>query len=229
MLLLSLLLVALPAYATDPLIERLKDSAEALKKGDYEKALKIDERLIRLMLDELGPGDAESKWFSVTVAHRALALAGLHRDDEAIWYWHVALNLYPAIEQGDMSMFGAPAEFLKAHPLGPPPPSPMRDASQRPASALSSDVRAPKYRRRTEPLYPRGMRAFHETGSVILECVIGANGDVRDVRLLKGLRGATLSYAAMEALHQWKFEPGTLDGKPVDVIFNLTINFRLSP
>jgi hypothetical protein len=28
------------------------------------------------------------------------------------------------------------------------------------------------------------------------------------------------------ALSQWKFAPGTLDGKPVDVQFKLTINFK---
>jgi len=216
--LLLLLLIALPAYATDPLIARLGDSATALKKNDYAKALRIDERLIRDMLDELGPGDAESKWFSVAVAHRALALAGLHRDDDAIWYWHVALNLYPAIGKSDMSMFGAPAEFLKQHPLA---------EIDVPRIVPGSGIQPPKTVRRIEPLYPRGMLAFHQTGIVILECVIDESGNLRDVQLKKGLPGATLSYAAMEALRQWKFEPGTLDGKPVKVIFNLTINFKI--
>ena len=221
--LLLLLLIALPAYATDPLIARLGDSATALKKNDYAKALRIDERLIRDMLDELGPGDVESKWFSVAVTHRALALAGLHRDDDAIWYWHVALNLYPAIEQSDMSMFGAPAEFLKKHPLAEP------DAPHVVPGVPRSDIHPPKTTKRIEPLYPRGMRAFHQTGIVILECVLDEHGDVRDVQLKKGLPGATLSYSAMEALRQWKFEPATIDGKPITVIFNLTINFKMSP
>jgi len=26
---------------------------------------------------------------------------------------------------------------------------------------------------------------------------------------------------------RWKFKPGTLNGEPVDVIFNLTVNFTL--
>ena len=29
------------------------------------------------------------------------------------------------------------------------------------------------------------------------------------------------------AVKQWKFRPGTLNGQPVDVIFNLTVNFTL--
>ena len=32
---------------------------------------------------------------------------------------------------------------------------------------------------------------------------------------------------AIEAVKQWKFKPGTLNGEPVEVIFNLTVNFKL--
>jgi outer membrane biosynthesis protein TonB len=36
-----------------------------------------------------------------------------------------------------------------------------------------------------------------------------------------------LGYTALEALRQWRFEPATLDGAPIPVIFNVTINFQL--
>ena len=36
-----------------------------------------------------------------------------------------------------------------------------------------------------------------------------------------------LSEAAEEAVKEWKFKPATLNGEPVDVIFNLTVNFTL--
>ncbi len=210
------LLFAVSAYATDPFIDRIGDSAEALKKHDYAKALKIDQRLIGDMVERLGPGDAESKWFAVAVAHKALALAGLGRNDDAVWYWHVALNIYPAIEQSDMSMFGAPAELLKQHPFTPPAASPA-----------GRNIRPPKVVKRVEPLYPAGARAFGVTGIAIFACVIDKNGSIRDIAMKKALPAPTLSYMAMEALRQWKYEPGTIDGKPVDVLFNLTINYKL--
>ena len=37
-----------------------------------------------------------------------------------------------------------------------------------------------------------------------------------------------LDQAAVEAVKKWKFKPGTLNGQPVDVIFNLTVNFKLN-
>jgi periplasmic protein TonB len=36
-----------------------------------------------------------------------------------------------------------------------------------------------------------------------------------------------LDLQALEAVRKWKFKPGTLNGQPVPVIYNLTVNFRL--
>ena len=210
------LLFAVSAHAPDPFISRIGDSATELKKGDYAKALKIDERLVDDMVERLGPGDAEAKWFAVAVVHKALALAGVGRNDDAVWYWHVALNIYPDIEESDMSMFGAPAEFLQQHPFAPPTASP-----------IGGNVHPPKIIKRVEPRYPLGARAFGVSGIAIFTCVIDTNGSLRDIDMKKGLPAPTLSYTAMEALRRWKFEPGTIDGKPVEVMFNLTINYKL--
>jgi hypothetical protein len=37
-----------------------------------------------------------------------------------------------------------------------------------------------------------------------------------------------INRAVLLALSQWTFEPGMLDGKPVDVVFDLTVNFKLN-
>jgi len=36
-----------------------------------------------------------------------------------------------------------------------------------------------------------------------------------------------LTEAAIEAVKQWKWEPSTLNGKPVEVIVVVTVNFKL--
>ena len=56
--------------------------------------------------------------------------------------------------------------------------------------------------------------------------MIGEDGLVRDVKVLKGLPFG-LEEAAVEAVRQWTFEPATKNGLPVPVVFNLTINFKL--
>jgi outer membrane biosynthesis protein TonB len=36
-----------------------------------------------------------------------------------------------------------------------------------------------------------------------------------------------MTYEALEALRQWRFEPAKMEGKPVKVYYVVTINFAL--
>jgi TonB family protein len=91
---------------------------------------------------------------------------------------------------------------------------------------VGEDVKAPVVISRVEPLYPEVARKARIAGIVILETIIDTNGNVREARVLKPLPFG-LDQAALDAVRQWKFRPGTRHGEPVDVLFNLTINFRL--
>ena len=106
----------------------------------------------------------------------------------------------------------APALFVRAdQPSGP--------------YRVGGDVKAPVVIKRVEPKYTEAAKRDRIAGIAILEAVITRDGDVRDVTVLKGLPGG-LSESAADAVMQWKFRPGTCKGEPVDVIFNLTVNFR---
>jgi protein TonB len=59
-----------------------------------------------------------------------------------------------------------------------------------------------------------------------VQAIVTKEGDVQDVKVLKGLPMG-LDAAAAEAVKKWKFKPATLNGKPVDVYYNLTVNFTL--
>jgi protein TonB len=87
-------------------------------------------------------------------------------------------------------------------------------------------VKAPIVISRVEPIYTDEARANRISGIVIVEAVIGRDGLVKNVQVLKPLPFG-LDQAAADAVRQWVFRPGTLNGEPVDVIFNLTVNFRL--
>jgi len=62
-------------------------------------------------------------------------------------------------------------------------------------------------------------------GVVILEAVIGEDGSVRDVRLLRSV--PLLDGAAMDAIRQWRFSPTLLNGQPVPVVMTITVAFKL--
>jgi TonB family protein len=96
----------------------------------------------------------------------------------------------------------------------------------KPPYRVGGDVKAPVVISRVEPVYPAEARAARISGIVIVEAIIDRNGGVRDVKVLKPLPFG-LDQAAADAVKQWTFQPATLDGKPVEVFFNLTVNFML--
>jgi TonB family protein len=100
----------------------------------------------------------------------------------------------------------------------PPPDGPVR---------VGGSVRAPVLISRVEPQFTEAARKAHISGIVIVEVIIDRRGEVREAKVLKPLPFG-LDQAALDAVKQWKFRPGTLEGTPVDVIFNLTVNFRPS-
>jgi len=87
-------------------------------------------------------------------------------------------------------------------------------------------VSAPVVLERCQPDYPTRARSARVEGEVVLEAVILRDGTVGEVRVVKGLRlGCT--DAAIEALRRWRFLPGERYGVPVDVYFELTVEFIL--
>jgi periplasmic protein TonB len=92
---------------------------------------------------------------------------------------------------------------------------------------VGGDVKAPVAIDRSEPNYTELARKAKVTGIVVVEAVIDKNGNVQDVRVVKDLPMG-LSDEAIKAVKKWKFKPGTLNGRAVATIFNLTINFKLN-
>ena len=112
---------------------------------------------------------------------------------------------------------GTPGGTGEAKPAEPPT-GPLR---------VGGDVKAPVTVHRVDPVYSDVARKARTSGVVIVEAIIDKEGNVDQVKVLKGLPMG-LSEAAVEAVKQWKFKPGTLNGEPVEVIFNLTVNFSLN-
>lgn len=82
--------------------------------------------------------------------------------------------------------------------------------------------------KRFQPEYTPEARAAGLQGSVVLYLEVGPTGEVGKVQLIQGL-GLGLDEKAMEAVKQWRFKPGTIDGRPVRVAQSVETSFLLSP
>ncbi|MFZ0285437.1 MAG: energy transducer TonB [Terriglobales bacterium] len=79
--------------------------------------------------------------------------------------------------------------------------------------------------KKVAPIYPQRAMQAHLQGSVQLLATISKNGDISHVKLLNG--EPVLAQAAMDAVKQWKYKPYLLDGQPMDIQTQITINFSL--
>jgi TonB family protein len=76
-----------------------------------------------------------------------------------------------------------------------------------------------------ESPYPLLGRQMKVQGAVLLKALIGADGFIRDLRVLSG--PAILASAAREAARQWQFKPYLQNGQPVETQANITVNFTI--
>jgi TonB family protein len=76
------------------------------------------------------------------------------------------------------------------------------------------------------PMYPEAARRARIQGVVVLECTIGKDGSVKEAKVLRGLP-LGLTESAVDAVKKWQFKPSTLNGKPVEVLYILTVRFNL--
>jgi TonB family protein len=106
------------------------------------------------------------------------------------------------------------AEIEKSQPPGPD------------VHRIGGDVKAPILVSKLEPEYTEEARIAKYDGSVLLSVEVGADGIVRNIRVMRGL-GLGLDQKAVEAVRQWRFEPGTENGHAVTVAAHIEVNFRL--
>jgi periplasmic protein TonB len=80
--------------------------------------------------------------------------------------------------------------------------------------------------RYVQPQYPPLARQARIQGTVVLQAEISKSGDIQDLRLVSG--HPMLAPAAIEAVKQWRYKPYYLNGEPVEVETQITVNFSLS-
>ena len=100
------------------------------------------------------------------------------------------------------------------------------ETEEAPPFFVAGDVTRPVKISGEAPRYSEIAREARIEGVVILELIIGKQGSVESIEVLKGLP-MELTDRAIEAVETWRYQPATLKGEPVRVLFNVTINFQL--
>jgi len=110
--------------------------------------------------------------------------------------------------------------------IPPVPPGSVGLGGPGNAMEITGNVVPPKRVFAPEPVYPEDARQAHVQGVVVLETIIDTLGQVKNIKVLKGLP-LGLSEAAAAAVAQWRFKPALLEDKPVAVYYMVTISFSL--
>ncbi|MCD4750021.1 MAG: energy transducer TonB [Thermoanaerobaculales bacterium] len=104
-------------------------------------------------------------------------------------------------------------------PPAPEPEGPVR-------FVVGGNITEPERLSGPNPTYPEAARRARIQGVVVLECTIGKDGRVNEVNVLRGLP-LGLTESAENAVRKWRFKASTLNGKPVEVLYILTVRFNL--
>jgi TonB family protein len=91
---------------------------------------------------------------------------------------------------------------------------------------VGGSVMAPKVLSKVDPEYSEEARAAKYQGTVLLYVEIWPDGLAHNAQVIQGL-GMGLDDNASTAISQWRFQPGTRDGQPVNVAATIEVNFRL--
>jgi protein TonB len=79
---------------------------------------------------------------------------------------------------------------------------------------------------RVNPTYPPLARTARVQGAVVLAAIIGKDGAIQNLHVISG--HPLLTQSALDAVKQWRYKPYILNGEPVEVDTQITVNFTLS-
>lgn len=103
------------------------------------------------------------------------------------------------------------------------PLDPVLDARD---PAVKARLTEPVELHRTQPALTREARSQSRDGRVVLAAVIERDGSVSNARILYASGSPAFAAASLDAVREWRYSPGRLDGSPVRVTLTVTTTFR---
>ena len=114
-----------------------------------------------------------------------------------------------------------PAPPSSAMVTGAPPPAPDG------AVKVGGNVMSQKLVTKVTPVYPPIAKQARIQGTVELQAIIAKDGTIANLSLVAAT-SPLLVQNAMDAVRQWVYAPTMLNGQPVQVVTNITVNFSLT-
>jgi protein TonB len=90
---------------------------------------------------------------------------------------------------------------------------------------LGPGIEQPRKIKDVRPVYPPGALSDQARGTVVVEATVSVDGKVEGARVIRSI--PQLDEAALDAVRQWEFLPGRLNGVPVAVIITVVVNFAI--
>ncbi len=125
----------------------------------------------------------------------------------------------------------APSMIGMATPGAAAPPPNLVPATGKPFKPLlqtlniSQGVSQGLVIKKVSPTYPANLLRTRTEGSVQLLATISKDGDITHIKTISG--DPQLVKAASDAVKQWKYKPYLLNGEPLEIQTQITVNFKL--
>jgi hypothetical protein len=227
----GLMLLAGPAWAEGPdakILEEWRRDAQAvedrLHAKQWQDAWNRSGDLVDSMVEHLGEGQLARELLASAASRRALAAAGLGREEEAVWLWQTAQTLHPPYRQANLQAYGPPGELLTRHRSRLAWQIPTPEVQLLPEDG-GGDLRPPRKLSGEEPRVPKAVQAGG--GELLrIELVVDAEGGVSRPVLLGPARHPAYAYRALESLRTWRFQPAESGQGRVPVLFRVYLASR---
>lgn len=199
--------------------ERMETIEGQLLAGEWQRAWKGSSKLVDDLTPRLGAGKESSRFLARAVTQRALAAAGLGKEEEAVWFWHTAQNLDPEFRTAELDSYGKAGEFLERNRLRKRGEA---DATVQPVRAEGA-IQPPVLKIGKAPRLPASLWKLAGKESLVVQCVVDKDGRPRDPVIVSGSRVPSYTHSALLALRDWRFTPAQSAQGAVPVLWNVRI------
>jgi TonB family protein len=213
---------AIPAVVSNPVTSESKNES-SLDQLDQKEARRADSA-------------ANSRAQTAPPAHRPSAIANLKMSSPSApnrKAMDLGSGVAPLTDMAATQPVAAAPGLLTAsgrtsgQPVAPPgaiPSVPLPAAA--PVQAAAGKIVAPKLISSARLVYPPSARQTGIQGTVTVLATVEANGSVSSTKALNG--PMLLRQAASDSVKQWKYSPGTVDGRPAATQVTVAVEFKLN-